>query len=260
MNYFEDLVKINVNEHVETKGKLKYLSWTWAWSEIKKVDPKTKRTIYKNAQGWNYHTDGKTCWVEVGVTAFGIEEIEHLPIMDFRNQAITLAQVNSMDVNKAIQRAATKAIARHGLGLYIYAGEDLPEVPDNVEAPKKYDPVPSIPEFKTFPAIKKELGPVAVKLPLGMPPIPKDVFSEDEPGNNPNWLISEEEEAKIISLCKSIGMTGKEMIDQLKIICDGASSLKRINEFQYTTFFNILLNRKKAADQFQKTDPRSLIK
>ncbi len=65
--------------------------------------------------------------VKTGVSVNGIEHIEYLPIMDFRNKSIPLEQVTSFDVNKAIQRSLTKAISRQGLGLYIYAGEDLPE-------------------------------------------------------------------------------------------------------------------------------------
>ena len=95
--------------------------------EIKKVDPKANYTIYENADGLFYHTDGKTAWVKTGVTVDGIEHIEYLPVMDYKNKSISADNITSFDVNKAIQRSLTKACARHGLGLYIYAGEDLPE-------------------------------------------------------------------------------------------------------------------------------------
>lgn len=124
---FEKLNAINVNDKAESKNGLTYLSWAWAWAEIKKVDPKATYTIYENNVGWNYHTDGKTAWVKTGVTVDGIEHIEYLPVMDYRNKSITINNITSFDVNKAIQRSLTKACARHGLGLYIYAGEDLPE-------------------------------------------------------------------------------------------------------------------------------------
>lgn len=126
-NYFQTLNGINVNDKTETKGGLTYLSWSFAWGEVKKLFPDSTYTIYENENGWNYHTDGHTCWVKTGVTVNGIEHIEYLPIMDFKNRSIPLETVTSTDVNKAIQRSLTKAIARHGLGLYIYAGEDLPE-------------------------------------------------------------------------------------------------------------------------------------
>ena len=126
-NYFIELNSINVNEKVEKKNGLSYLSWAWAWAEVKKIHPDATYTIYENNDGWNYFTDGRTGWVKTGVTVNGIEHIEYLPIMDFKNKSITLENITSFDVNKAIQRSLTKAVARHGLGLYIYAGEDLPE-------------------------------------------------------------------------------------------------------------------------------------
>lgn len=126
-NYFEQLNAVNVNGHVEKKNGLSYVSWPYAWAEVKKRYPDSTYTVYPNADGWIYHTDGRTCWVATGVTVNGIEHIEYLPVMDFRNASIPADKVTSFDVNKAIQRSLTKAVARHGLGLYIYAGEDLPE-------------------------------------------------------------------------------------------------------------------------------------
>lgn len=126
-NYFKALNDINVNGKTEQKNGLTYLSWAWAWGELKKMFPDSTYTVYENNEGWNYFTDGKTCWVKTGVTVNGIEHIEYLPVMDYKNKSISVDNVTSFDVNKAIQRSLTKAVARHGLGLYIYAGEDLPE-------------------------------------------------------------------------------------------------------------------------------------
>ena len=137
-NYFTELYAINVNKYVEKKNGLSYVSWPFAWGEVKKLHPDATYTIYENADGLFYHTDGRTCWVKTGVTVNGIEHIEYLPVMDFKNRSIPVDQVTSFDVNKAIQRSLTKAVARHGLGLYIYAGEDLPES----EAPED-KPVPA---------------------------------------------------------------------------------------------------------------------
>ena len=125
---FAVLNAVNVNEHTEKKNGLTYLSWAWAWQEVKKRFPDARYTIYERPDGVNYWTDGRTCWVKTGVTIGGLEHIEELPVMDYRNAAIPLERVTSTDVNKAIQRSLTKACARHGLGLYIYAGEDLPEI------------------------------------------------------------------------------------------------------------------------------------
>lgn len=138
-NYFTELYGVNVNGHTEKKNNLTYLSWAWAWGEIKKRHPDATYTVYENADGWNYHTDGRTCWVKTGVTVNGIEHIEYLPVMDYKNKSIPVENVTSYDVNKSIQRSLTKACARHGLGLYIYAGEDLPEEDENATKKPKAD-------------------------------------------------------------------------------------------------------------------------
>lgn len=142
MSVFEKLSAIDVSGKTEKKSNLTYLSWAWAWGELKKSYPDASYTIYENEiddllvhgeqafpikRTVNYFTDGRTAWVKVGVTVDGQEHIEMLPVMDHRNKSISLNAIDSFAVNKTIQRALTKAIARHGLGLYIYAGEDLPE-------------------------------------------------------------------------------------------------------------------------------------
>ena len=142
-NYFATLNAINVNEHTEKKNGLTYLSWAWAWAEVKKLYPNANYAIYERDTEFgpvNYFTDGRSCWVKTGVTIDGLEHIEELPVMDFKNRSIPYDAVTSMDVNKSIQRSLTKACARHGLGLYIYAGEDLPEGVDEKEAVKAIDP------------------------------------------------------------------------------------------------------------------------
>lgn len=136
MSVFATLSTIDCRERIETKptgnGKsLSYLSWAWAWQILKEKYPSAFYTIYENKDGLNYHTDGRTCWVKTGVTVEGIEHIEYLPVMDFRNASIPVGKVTSYDVNKSIQRSLTKAVARHGLGLYIYAGEDIPDPYDD---------------------------------------------------------------------------------------------------------------------------------
>lgn len=148
MSIFETLNKINVNEKTEKKNGLTYLSWAWAWGEVKKAFPDALFTIYERETQYgpvNYFTDGRTCWVKTGLTINGLEHIEELPVMDYRNNSIPLEKVNSTDVNKAIQRSLTKAAARHGLGLYIYAGEDLPECEQD-----KKDQEPPEPAGKPF--------------------------------------------------------------------------------------------------------------
>ena len=132
---FEVLSAVNCNLHTEKKGGLTYLSWPWAWHEVKIRYPFANYGVCEDEHGRPYFSDGHTCWVKVFVTIEGITHTEYLPIMDARNNSIPADKVTSFDMNKAIQRALTKACARHGLGLYIYAGEDLPE--DSAEPEKK---------------------------------------------------------------------------------------------------------------------------
>lgn len=123
---FATLNAISVKDQTKQKNGLNYLSWAWAWIKVKENYPEAFYTIYENSQGLNYHHDGRTAWVKTGVTINGLEHIEYLPVIDNRNKSIPLDKITSFDVNTAIQRSLTKAVARHGLGLYIYAGEDLP--------------------------------------------------------------------------------------------------------------------------------------
>ena len=154
-NYFEELSRVDCSGKIEKKNGLSYLSWAFAWGELKKRYPLSFYTIYENEQGYNYFTDGRTAWVKTGVTVVfnsgvvmadssitieptkSLEHIEYLPVMDFRNNSIPLEKITSFDVNKTIQRSLTKAVARHGLGLYIYAGEDLPETDNKAPEPAK---------------------------------------------------------------------------------------------------------------------------
>ena len=134
MSTFKTLSKINVNGNTEKKGKFTYLSWAWAWAELMKVAPKSTAKVYHDDNtNMPYFMSKAGAMVKVGVTVDGMEHINYLPVMNMRNQAIKPEEVNMMDVNKAIQRCTVKAIALHGLGLYIYAGEDLPDI-DSEEA------------------------------------------------------------------------------------------------------------------------------
>lgn len=156
MSVFETLNAVNVSDRIEKKNGLSYLSWAWAWAEVKKAYPGSSYTIYESPQGCFYWTDGRTCWVKTGVTIEGLEHIEYLPVMDHRNNSIPLEKVTSTDVNRAIQRSITKACARHGLGLYIYAGEDLPDGDASKEAAKaavdNAQPVKASPEAEKLAA------------------------------------------------------------------------------------------------------------
>lgn len=126
-NYFKKLYDIDVTDKVKKKNNLSYLSWAAAWAEVKKVFPDATYIIYENENGRPWFDDGRTGWVKTSVAIGEVEHTEYLPIMDFKNKSILAESITSMDANKAIQRSLTKACARHGLGLYIYEGEDLPE-------------------------------------------------------------------------------------------------------------------------------------
>lgn len=146
-NVFEKLSAINVSGKTEKKNGLTYLSWAYAWGELCKVYPTATYKVHERDTQWgpcNYFTDGRTAWVKVSVTIGDLTHTEMLPIMDYRNKSIPLDKVTSCDANKAIQRCITKAVARFGLGLYVYAGEDLPssvEYSDPIQAQPVQQPV-----------------------------------------------------------------------------------------------------------------------
>lgn len=146
-NIFETLNTINVSGKTEKKNGLTYLSWAYAWGELCKVYPTATYKVHERDTQWgpcNYFTDGRTAWVKVSVTIGDLTHTEMLPIMDYRNKSIPLDKVTSCDANKAIQRCITKAVARFGLGLYVYAGEDLPssvEYSDPIQAQPVQQPV-----------------------------------------------------------------------------------------------------------------------
>ena len=120
MSYLE-LRKINVNEHTEKKGKFTYLSWAWAVDQLLQADPMAT---------WDYQAPmqfGDTLMVFCSVTAFGKTMTSQLPVLNAQNKAI--ANPDAFAVNTAMQRCLAKAIALHGIGLYIYAGEDIPDEP-----------------------------------------------------------------------------------------------------------------------------------
>lgn len=148
-----ELLTINVSDHTEKKNGLTYLSWAWAWSEVLKIDPDAQ--WYASEYGpqgsevpYMQLPDG-SCMVRVTVTIKGKHKSCLLPVMNHRNQAIK--GPDAFAVNTAIMRCLTKAISMHGLGLYIYAGEDLPEdqpKPEGEPKPKtlstKIRPVPEV--------------------------------------------------------------------------------------------------------------------
>ncbi len=120
-----ELLKINVNDHTEQKNGLTYLSWAWAWAEVLKVDAQATWDAFEfDGFPAAFAPDGSAL-VKTSVTIKGHTKTCWLPVMNHRNQAIK--NPDAFNINTAIVRCLTKAIGMHGLGLYIYAGEDLPE-------------------------------------------------------------------------------------------------------------------------------------
>lgn len=121
---YKDLRQINVSQHIEKKNGLSYLSWSWALDQLLQLD---------DSATWEYLEPkrfGESMMVFCKVTAFGKARTAQLPVMDFRNQPIP--NPNAYQVNTAMQRCLAKAISLHGIGLYIYAGEDLPMADQDV--------------------------------------------------------------------------------------------------------------------------------
>ncbi len=123
-NYFTRLAGIDVSEHVEKKGQFSYLSWAWAVDRLRKAYPEATWEV-KRFDGLPYLKTDCGYFVEVAVTVAGVTLSQIHPVLDARNRPIS--EPNAFEINTSIQRCLVKAIALHGLGLYVYAGEDLPE-------------------------------------------------------------------------------------------------------------------------------------
>ena len=130
-NYFTELSSVNVTEHIEKKGGFSYLSWPFAVAELRKRHPDATWRVVR-FDGKPYLQTDNGCMVEVAVTVNGVELSQIHPVLDHRNKPIPIPNV--FDINTSLQRALVKAIALHGLGLYIYAGEDLPDVPASAKS------------------------------------------------------------------------------------------------------------------------------
>ena len=127
---FNELNKINVNNFTEKKGTFTYLSWAWAVRELLQVSPDATWEIHEWGLEGNRQPYMKTeagCFVKVTVTVNNIERTQVHPVLDHRNK--TIEEPDAFQINTSIQRCLAKAIGLHGLGLYLYAGEDLPTPP-----------------------------------------------------------------------------------------------------------------------------------
>lgn len=183
MSAFDFLNDLNINGHTEEKNvgnkTLTYLSWPWAWAEVKKHFPDAHYTIWKNADGLPYTVDPNTGYmVYTSVTIEGVTHEMWLPVMNGANRAMKptaykykvgnnekeVEAATMMDINKAIMRCLVKNLAMFGLGLYIYAGEDLPEVEKDQDseqnAPKQNNTERNVPAKKEVKADMKKVDSV----------------------------------------------------------------------------------------------------
>jgi len=145
MKTYSELRSINVNEHTEKKGNLTYLSWAWAVDTLLQNDP-SATWFYIEPVKFN-----ETMMVFCRVDAFGKSMTAQLPVMDYKNKAIS--NPDAMSVNTAMQRCLAKAIALHGIGLYIYSGEDVPNI--ETEVVDVTDIVVALAESADVDALKK---------------------------------------------------------------------------------------------------------
>lgn len=210
-NHFVELAKINVSEHVEKKNGLSYLSWPWAIDQLMRHDP---------AANWIFHEPqmfGETMMVSCTVTAFNKPVTMHLPVMDHRNNAIK--NPDAFAANKNMMRCLVKAIACHGLGLYIYSGEDLPADDDgNRTAPPKKPAKAFKPDVSNDPFAPAKAEPAKAE-PLGDSAPWKITLKEYEQGG---WAGAVLEGAKIaLELAQTpadvvqIFKVNREMLDRL---------------------------------------------
>ena len=150
-----ELLKINVNDHLEKKGNLSYLSWAWAWAEVLKIDPAASWVAHEWADRPAMFLPDGSAMVKVSVTVKNDTKLCVLPIMDNRNRAIQ--NPDAFAINTAIMRCLAKAIAMHGLGLYIYAGEDLPEAEKKEPNPEVLAQIAACADVAALTALFKSL-------------------------------------------------------------------------------------------------------
>jgi len=144
MSVFDKLNEINVNDFTEKKGNFTYLSWAWAVRELLKVYPHATWTIHEwGIEGAKqpYMQTQAGCFVQVTVIVDGIERTQVHPVLDHRNK--TIDEPDAFQINTSIQRCLAKAIALHGLGLYIFAGEDLPTPPGPITS-EQYEEITNL--------------------------------------------------------------------------------------------------------------------
>lgn len=188
---WDTLSKINVNDKVEMKNNLAYLSWAWAWGELMKYYPQSTYIIKPH----EVESDGSVM-VNVELTVKEnnnqLTRVMWLPVMDFKNKSII--NPSSVDINKAVMRCLTKAISMFGLGFYIYAGEDLPE--EEKKAQKQTQEISEEETTKKRTALIKSVEEVAKKGTQAMREFWTSLSTEDQ------LLIGVEEKRRIYAIAQ----------------------------------------------------------
>lgn len=217
VNHFAQLSAINVNAHVEKKGGFSYLSWPYAVSQLRLADP-TATWEVKRFDQLPYLVSEAGVFVEVAVTVQGVTLSQIHPVLDGRNRPILAP--NAFEINTSIQRCLVKAIALHGLGLYIYAGEDLPQ-PQGQAADAANDPrdaaEPPVP-------------------PVPAPVQPHSVTRRSGP------TISGPQQAQIQRLVMQTGSDLKRLLEHF-----GVDSLRDLPSAEFARVVRSLENRRAAA-------------
>lgn len=227
-NNFIKLAMVDTSRHIEKKQNLSYLSWPFAIDQLMRHDP---------TANWEFHTPdmyNDTMMVSCTVTAFGKPMKMHLPVMDHRNQAIK--NPDAFAVNKNMMRCLVKAIACHGLGLHIYAGEDLPMDEDGNAAVRKPEPkVEKKPEPKPEP--KQEIPEK-----MEGKPGPWQIIVSTDPGSDPkNWVEVVCEAAEIqINLAKN----KDDVLSIYKVNQVIFEQLKKQSQENYELIMNVFKNAK----------------
>lgn len=154
-NYFIKLNQINVSEHLEKKGQFSYLSWPFAVAQLRQADPAASWEV-RRFDGLPYLKTECGYFVEVAVTVQGLTLSQIHPVLDSKNEPI--ASPNAFDLNTSLQRCLVKAIALHGLGLYVYAGEDLPHCDKTPQEPSETPKAPVTAHPTASPATPAQLS------------------------------------------------------------------------------------------------------
>lgn len=228
----KNLLQLNVQDHVEKKNGLTYLSWAWAWAEALKADPTASFHVdtFQRADGTTvpFMDINGTAMVWVRTTVFGKEMACFLPVMDHRNKPIP--NPDAFQVNTAIMRCMTKCLALHGLGLYIYAGEDLPEQDTLVKAEKPAAP------------------PVAPKVPAKAEGKPGrwQITIQTDPGAEPTNYINAV--AKAVVVCLEQATSQAEVMDIYKVNRSLFDKVKELDEGSHKDLMEAFKTKK---DSFQ---------